>query len=522
MNWSTAILKRSGKQKSQQVLPYSTISLCPECLKKIAARIYEEDGQVFMEKTCPEHGECKELISSDAKFYKLMFQRDKAGINPVTNPITGQAACPNGCGLCDNHLSSPIMINIDLTNRCNLRCPICFANSDARGEVVEWDMDQVRWMLDHIREMNDVQPACLQYTGGEPTVHPNFLQALEEGKRRDYTQIQAASNGLKFAKSKEFCHQASEAGLNIVYLQFDGLDDEIYKQVRGRPLIDVKKAAINNLYEAGIRSVLVPTLVKGVNDKEIGAITNFALDNIDKITAVSWQPVAFTGRIDYEKRMAQRFTMADLAREVQQQTGIMDMYRDWYPFSFGDPFARFVEAISGEPGQRMTCNPGCGGTGYLIVDRDTKETVSIPEFVDVDPLMEELEQLADKAENGGMLRRFAMSRQLKKLKKYYHPESAPKGWTFDNFVQFLTDFAEFGERYSDNESRRKSMEKMPYRTLMMASMHFQDAYNYQLDRVERCVIHYAAPNGRVYPFCTYNSGPCHRYPVEKEYAVPVS
>jgi len=527
MTWSDNVAaKLSGKNvepADQLALPLKTRSLCPECLRVIDAVIAEQDQKVYMDKTCPEHGPYRELISTDVTFYKLMLQRDRAHPDGVTNPLPAQqASCPNACGICGDHLSPTVMINIDLTNRCNLNCPICFANADARQCVVEWSLDQVRQMLDTACATHEVQPACLQYTGGEPTVHPQFIEALQEANKRDFAQIQIATNGIKFAYDPQLAFQASQAGLNIVYMQFDGLDDEVYKQTRGRPLVDIKLKAIDNLYQAGVRTILVPTIVKGVNDQQIGKIFRFAVDNIDKISGISWQPVAFTGRIDYEQRLAQRFTLSDLVREIQQQTGAVDMYRDWYPFSFVDPFSRLLEAIRGTPQVQMSCSPLCGVATYVFIGPHQGKLFPLPSFVDVEPLINRLATSAERVKKRHVLRKLTMAHELRALSKFYHQDRAPQGWDFETFMDFMLDFVDFGQRYRDNQARRAIISEKSYRVLLLASMHFQDAYNYQLDRLQRCVIHYAAPDGRIYPFCSYNSGPCHRNRVEREFAISLA
>jgi uncharacterized radical SAM superfamily Fe-S cluster-containing enzyme len=401
-----------------------------------------------------------------------------------------------------------------------MKCPICFANANVTGKVVEPDMEQVKKMLDTTCSSDVVRPVCLQYTGGEPTIHPDFLEALREAKKRNFAQIQVATNGITFAHDAGFAAQAGEAGLNVAYLQFDGLSDQVYMQTRGRAMLDVKMKAIDNLYRAGVRTVLVPTIAKGVNDGQIGAITRFAIDNIDKIIGISWQPVAFTGRIDYEQRLAQRFTIADLAREIQRQTGLVDMYRDWYPFGFASPFAQLIEAVSGEPQLTMSCNPACGVATYLVINKERNEVFPIPSFVDVDSLMQRVAKITITSKKYRYFRKLSIAQKLRGLKQYYHQDLGPSGWTFEEFVDFMMDFADFRQRNVDNAARIKATDKS-YKILLMASMHFQDVYNYQLDRVQRCVVHYTAPDGRVYPFCSYNSGPCHRDRVERQFAVPI-
>jgi uncharacterized radical SAM superfamily Fe-S cluster-containing enzyme len=523
MNYLTteSVLKHS-QRSSTRSLPLATQSLCPICLAVLDATIYECEEQVYMEKFCPVHGFCNELISTDARFFSLTLERNLAKSRKVTNPLKGeQDSCPNGCGICRDHRSAPVMMNIDLTNRCNLNCPICFANANARGKLLELSIEQVSEMLDTACAVHEAKPICLQYTGGEPTVHPNFIQALAEARKRDFAQVQVATNGLRFASNEEFAARASEAGLNTVYLQFDGLDDRIYRKNRGRDLVEVKIQAIDNLYKADIRTILVPTIVKGTNDDQIGEILKFALDNIDKVAGISWQPVAFTGRIDYEQRLEQRFTLADLAREIESQTGLVDMYRDWYPFGFIDPFNKLIEAISGEMQITMSCSPMCGVATYLIVNTQTGRALPVPAFVDVDPLMEKIATITEQLKHQRFFRKISIMQKLKELRGYYHAERGPAGWKFDTFVDFMMDFADFRKRFPSNSSRQKTIGNTPYRALLLASMHFQDVYNYQLDRVRNCVVHYVAPDGRIYPFCTYNCGPCHRNRVEQTFAVPL-
>jgi uncharacterized radical SAM superfamily Fe-S cluster-containing enzyme len=193
-------------------------------------------------------------------------------------------------------------------------------------------------------------------------------------------------------------------------------------------------------------------------------------------------------------------------------------YRDWYPFCFVDPFARLLERLDGSSRVTMSCHPGCGAATFLIVDSRTNRATPISAFVDVEPLMESLRSAAQRLERGGLFRKVGVAHELRRLRRFYHDEAAPAHWSFDLFVDFIMSFADFRRRYRTNQDRVDSARNMRHRSLLMASMHFQDAYNYQLDRVRRCVVHYAAPDGRLYPFCSYNSGPCHRQRVEDEFA----
>jgi uncharacterized radical SAM superfamily Fe-S cluster-containing enzyme len=514
--WKEKIEKKSWE------LPCATESLCPVCVEVVEGRLYEEGGQVFMEKSCAEHGAFKELISSDAEFFLKIRRRHYERASGVENPnCENTRGCPEGCGLCEEHLSTPSMVNIDLTNRCNQHCPICFASSNTRGRVYEASLEQVRRMLELGRGVRPHPASCLQYVGGEPTIHPDFIEAVRLAKPMGFAQIQVASNGVRFAQSLEFAQAAAEAGLGVVYLQFDGMSDEVYKRTRGRPLLETKLRAVENIGKAGMRVALVPTIVKGVNDGELGAILRFAIERVDVTTAISWQPVAITGRIEEWKRQQMRFTTADLARCLAEQTDFMEMHRDWYPFSVVAPFVRLMEAVKGSPQMRVSCHPDCGCATYLVVDKETGKATPLPSFVDIEATMATLDKAAERIERHPWLKNVSVMSAMRSMRKYFHEERAPVGWGFEQFLEFVRYFVEFTEITSDKESYFRGLKRGRFGMLLLASMHFQDCYNYEVERSRRCVILYAAPNGRLYPFCTWNSGPCHRYAVERAFSKPI-
>ena len=500
--------------------PKHTRSLCPHCLEPIEAEMTTEANSVIMVKNCPQHGQFRELIATDVAFFEKMERNQYGTGRGIDNPQSdGQGQCPANCGLCDQHMSCAAMAVIDLTNRCNLRCPFCFANSAVTGKVYEVSLEQVRQMLELIRSVRPAPSPCLQYSGGEPTLHPDFIECLRLAKQAGFAQIQVATNGIAFAKSQEFCHRAGQAGLNLLYLQFDGLVDEVYRRMRGRELLNIKLQAIDNAFQAGIRTILVPTLVKGFNEQQIGAITRFALKNTDKIVGVSWQPVAITGRIDYARRLKMRFTVSDLARCMEQQTdGLVQMHRDWYPLSVMNPFTKLLEAMTGEPVMDSTCHCHCGAGTYLVVNSRTGQAVPFPMFIDIAPVMKLMIRQAKRLQRYPRLRCYNAFRTFQGLKKHYHEDLAPADFDFRRFTEFLDGYVNFRSKFPDNSARLADVGKHDWRITIMAAMHFQDAYNYEVPRVQRCVVHYAAPNGQLYPFCTYNCGPCYRQAVEEQFA----
>ncbi|HWC96705.1 MAG TPA: radical SAM protein [Candidatus Sulfopaludibacter sp.] len=498
----------------QTGLPKTTQSLCPECSQLIDARILEDGGKVVMEKTCSEHGEFRDIVSSDVRLYLKMEQWTFGDNRGMSNPgVENAIECPTDCGLCNMHTSHTGLANVDLTNRCNLTCPVCFANANAAGYVYEPDFATVRGMLQSLRDQKPVATRIVQFSGGEPTIYPYFFEALRAAREMGFSHTQVATNGIKFT-SLEFAQKAKEAGLHTLYLQFDGVCDDVYRRTRGESLWEQKLQCIENVRKAGLKIVFVPTIVKGLNDHQIGDIIRLALDNIDCTSGISFQPVAFTGRIARHELEAKRFTLADFAHAVQQQTGICDPYEDWFPLSCVTPFSKLLSALRGEETTTLSCHPHCSLGTYLFVDQN-KKAMPVTQFVEVGPMLREMDELARKA-GKRRLKFFTKIEAWNNLRKYFHEDKAPQGLTFTKFLQTL-------QGMTDKKLGRGDSEKsgFTYRTLMLAGMHFMDSYNYDVERVKRCVIHYAAPNGRIYPFCAYNSGPVFRERIEKEFAIPI-
>ena len=504
------IAKESSLTKG---LPKQTQSLCPECRKIIIADIFEKDGKVLMEKTCPEHGHFSDIYWSDATMYKKaeLFAFDGVGVEDPF--IKNATVCPTDCGLCNLHLSHTSLANVDLTNRCNMKCPICFANANAAGYVYEPTIEQIGKMLSTLREQKPVPCPAVQFAGGEPTIYPHFIEAIAKAKELGFAQIQVATNGIKFAEDFELLKAASDAGLNTIYLQFDGLREEIYLTARGRKLLDVKLKAIDNVRKLEIPPsiVLVPTIVKGVNDDQIGPIFRFALENNDVIRGINFQPVAFTGRINKEDLVKQRYTLPDLANDLEVQTQGQIVKTDWYPVPSVVPVSTLASAILGVPKVTFTTHPHCGLATYLFV-QDKDHVVPLTHFVDVEPLFRDLFELSKKTEKAKVkfpskLKAYAL------LKKYIHEDKMPEGLDIISFLKMLSEVM--------GDESKESLSKFSWKMIFVGGMHFQDLYNYDIERVKRCAIHYAVPDGRIIPFCAYNGGPTFREEVEKKFSVPI-
>ncbi|MCD6461164.1 MAG: radical SAM protein [Thermoplasmata archaeon] len=509
-------------------LPKKTQSLCPECLKIIEADVYEEDGKVWMKKTCPEHGEFKDIYWSDAELFLKAEEWAVDGVGVENPAITDAApdACPFACGLCNLHLTHTNLANVDLTNRCNLRCPICFANANAAGYVYEPDLETVKRMLRNLREERPVPTPAVQFAGGEPTIYPHYFEALEAARDLGFAQIQVATNGIKFAEDPDFAQRSFDSGLHTVYLQFDGLREENYIAARGRPLLDVKLKAIEacrNVKPKPLATVLVPTVVRTINDDQVGEILNFAIENSDVVRGVNYQPVAFTGRIDYEKRMEERATLSDLIHWLSEQTDYLTP-DDFYPVPFVTPISELISTLSGECKLAFTTHPHCGVATFLVIN-DDNEIVPITRYVDVEGMMKKMKELAAKANT--TLGQFALKFYGKFKSDKKKREAAVKQFNkhFGEFIHYdrIPDWFNLQEIMTDivGTGRKEAVGDFTWRTMFVGGMHFQDAYNYDIERVKRCAIHYATPDDRIIPFCAYNGGPTYRTEVEKKFSMTI-
>ena len=488
-------------------LPKETFSLCPECLAIIPAQEYEHNGKVLMTKKCAKHGTFNDIISSDIRIFHELERWHFRDGNGFSNPqVTGASKCPTECGICNMHATHTSVANIDITGRCNLNCNICFADSNKHR--YEPSLDEIIVMLKNLRNTRPAPCTTIQYTGGEPTVHPQFLDIVRVSKELGFTHIQCATNGLKLADS-DFAEKAREAGLQYLYLQMDGVTDEVFEKIRGRKLLDIKLKAIESARKAGLRIIFVPTIIRGVNDHQIGDLIRLAFDNLDVLTGISIQPIVFTGRYPEEHRMKERYTLADMILDASTQSGFTDPYADWFSLNSGTPFVRLAESLTGTSITNHTCHPHCGAMSLLFVDNN-KNAVPVTAFLDLFGALKDIESLS--AMTGK--RRFKIFSKLKMLNilhKHFKSDKAPSGLTFTKFLKTL-------DGYSDKKfTWTEEYKGHAYKTFFIFGMHFMDNYNYDLQRIRRCAVHYSATDGRLYPFCTYNSGYTFRNRVEKQY-----
>ncbi len=539
--WSDKpLLKSWEKTKPPLGFPRETDSLCPTCVREaraeildgrkdvsvlltekvgeIKARIIERDGKILMVKDCPLHGHFEDVMSIDPAMFRHLEEvfpgRDIPAHNDGTLHNHGSSTIKHGRGS---------VLTIDLTNRCNMMCDPCFMDANQVGFVHELGWPDIQQLLDNAISIKPRRQMSVQFSGGEPTLSPFFLDAVRYAKKVGYNSVQAATNGIEFAKSPDFCRQAAEAGLRFAYLQFDGIGNAANAHRRVGNLFDVKLRAIENMWAAGIDIVPVVTIVNGVNNEQVGRIIEFALDNPKKISFLSFQPVSFTGRdeeITDERRHAQRYTLAHLAHDVKNQTGLGEPSRDWFPISFISTFSDWADLVHGpaaEWGQLSCgCHPNCGIGMAVMVDKETKERAAVTSFLDGPQLARDLQVVNDAARG----RAWSVAGMALSLLRNYDPFKAPSKLSilglmerFDKaFGATRRDYGKVGNGRTIADVQKRRSDRFLF--LFVAGMWFQDLFNYDFRRTEMCIIPYATQMGEI-SFCAYNTGIGWRQIIEK-------
>ncbi len=541
--WSDKpLLKSYQKMKPPLGWPRETDSLCPKCvpelrakilngeidyrelmktgekLGQIKAMIIERDGKILMTKTCEKHGYFEDVMSIDPEFFahleKVFPGRDIRAHNDEKLHKHGSSTITHGRGS---------VLTIDLTNRCNMMCDPCFMDANQVGFVHELTWEDIKTLLDNAVSIKPRRQMSVQFSGGEPTLSPYFLDAVRYARKVGYNSVQAATNGIEFAKSPEFCRQAAEAGLRYAYLQFDGIGNAANAHRAVGNLFDVKLRAIENLYTNGVDIVPVITIVNGINNEQVGRVIQFALDNPKRIPFLSFQPVSFTGRdenVTDERRHAQRYTLSHLAHDVKKQTGLGEPARDWFPISFISTFSDWSDLVHGpqaEWGQLSCgCHPNCGVGMAVMVDKETKEAKPVTAFLNADRLARDVARINDAA-RGKWLSIIGMA--LATMRNYDPFQSPTHFKLIDLLKKFDKTFGATGRNYgrvdagrtmADIEKRRQDR----WNFLFIAGMWFQDLFNYDFRRTEQCIIPYATQEGEI-SFCAYNTGIGWRNIIEK-------
>lgn len=426
---------------------YQTQSLCPVCLGKIDADVISQGGKFYMRKSCPEHGPFTTVVwDGSIPMDRWMAQKERATIpNPQTQSEKG---CPYDCGLCGEHRQHTCTALIEVNQNCNLHCRFCFANSKSGGKKMP-SVEEINRLYNSVKEASGI--CNIQLSGGEPTLRDDLPLIVKNGKEIGFRFIQVNTNGIRLAVDEAYVKALKAAGLTSVFLQFDGTDDHIYKELRGCRLLAVKKKAIENCRKYDIGVVLVPTLVPGVNTHNIGGIIDFGLAHIEAVRGVHFQPVSYFGRAPKQPRDTDRITLAEVMDQIEKQTG---------------------GRIKAEKLRPPQCeNSLCSFHGNFLSLGDGK--------------------LAAVSGNSGCC--------CKKAE-----EGAAKSKVFVS-KNWAGRHSGAGKPVSGGRSDWDDiLDNIRDHSFSISAMAFQDVWNVDLNRIMDCCIHVVSPQGKLIPFCIYN------------------
>ena len=483
-----------------------TKTVCPECKLIVDGIIYRDGDNVMIRKTCEEHGMTVEKYWEDYDMYMKMRDYNYYGRgfdNP--NYINKGENCPYDCGICERHKSHTGLANVVITNRCHLSCWYCFFYAKEGEAIYEPTRDEIDHLFHVLRTQKPIPANALQITGGEPLMRSDILEIVGMAKKAGFDQIQLNTTGIILGENPELAIKLKHAGVSCLYMSFDGVS----KRANPKNHWEVPKT-IEACRKANLGVVLVPTVIRGVNDHEMGKMINFALNNTDVVKAVNFQPVSLVGRMPSRLREKQRISIPGAIKLIEEQTDGVIMKEDWFSVPYVGGINRFIEALSGEYKYDLSIHFACGAGSYIFQDPDGK-IVPITRFVNVEGLFEHLQNAINEMEGKSKLeRRIVATRALLQLRKFIDKEKQPKSVNFSKMFMSLLmkrDFATMG--------------RFQLKSLFLGMMHFQDEYTYDIKRVEKCDIHYSMPDGRVLPFCTFNVFPeIYRDKLQRQYAIP--
>jgi len=437
----------------------SAVSICSTCLARVEAKILLKDERVFLEKWCPEHGRERVLIADDAAYYRKAREVFiKTPEMPLRFNTEQRWGCPYDCGLCPEHMQHSCLTLVEITDHCNLRCPICYADSGPHRPGFR-DLATVERMLDAV-VANEGEPDVVQISGGEPTLHPDFFAILDAAKRRPIRHLMVNTNGLRIAKEPDFAARLKqyEPGFEL-YLQFDSLRDEVHLDLRGAKLAEVRRRALEHLNEHDVSTTLVVTVKKGLNDHELGSIVDFALQQ-PCVRGVTFQPIQAAGRLENYDPSRDRLTLTEVRRRILEQTSVFEP-DDLIP---------------------VPCNPDCLAMAYALKLGDA--TIPLTRFVSPETLISKGRNTIvverDEALRTHVFELFASNHSpesqacsLSDLLCCLPAVQAPTEWNYRNVFRVLI-------------------------------MQFIDAYSFDLRAVKKSCVHIAQPDGRMIPFDTFN------------------
>lgn len=421
-----------------------TESLCPDCLTRLPAALVAEGETVRLVKTCQEHGEFSAVIWQGPPAYSS-WVRPKIPFHPGTM-TEDERGCPYSCGLCTRHGQRTCTALVEISSRCNLNCPVCFA--DSGGDSPDPSLAELATIFARI--IAQTGGCNLQLSGGEPTVRADLVMVVEQAKAAGFPFIQLNTNGIMLAAEPSLAARLRAAGLDSVFLQFDGLNDAVYQRLRGKALLAQKKAAIQACADAGLGIVLVPTIVPGVNSGDVWSLVEFGLSLQPHVRGVHFQPISYFGRFPADFR-PEHISLPELMAGLAKGSGGLIHPSDFQP-----------------PGCEHAL---CSFSARYLVEEDGRLTRLGGAGCDCRPQPAE----------AGALRAIAVTARSWRGQAQAGEGSGP---AIDDLDRFLR--------------RARS------HSFTISAMAFQDVWSLDLERLQACCIHVAQADGRLIPFCSYN------------------
>ncbi len=441
----------------------STTSLCPACMKRLDAKIVLKGGSIYLLKHCLEHGAQEELLEEDGRYYMNRLAYDKPGTISKTQ-TERKNNCPFDCGLCPEHDQHTCIGLIEVTQKCDQQCPVCYAGSGGEGDYLP--LEKIDGMIEFFRASEYGKAEILQLSGGEPTLHPGIIDIIKLARSK-VKYVFLNTNGLRLAEDEKFAAELGQfQGGFEVYLQFDGFDGKTHERLRGRDLSEVKQKALANLAKYKVPVTLVATVVKGVNDGELGRMVEFGL-NADNIRGINFQPVAFWGRLgDVDKK--DRLTITGIIGLLEKQTKGMLEKSDFIPLPCD------VDRVA------LTYLYRTGG-GFipLIRDLDIKDYLPVLRNTfnfDPEDIMRDLDNSAAGVCGPSCSCKVDLMKNFKKI--------IPAGYLL--------------------KSEKKKVEYVSANTFRISVTSFVDAHNFDLKAMKKECVHVITPDLKKIPFSAYN------------------
>ena len=437
-----------------------TRSICPECLKLIDAEIIFRNNKVYIRKRCPEHGWFEGLVSSDAAMYVAAAAYNKPGTIPLQFSTEVKDGCPLDCGICPEHKQHTCTALIEVNTGCNLNCPICFADA---GDGFSLTLEEVERMLDRFVELEG-DPDVVQFSGGEPTIHPQIMDMVRAAKARGIRSVVINTNGVRIAKDDRFLEELEEVKPSI-FLQFDGLEQETYRKIRGEDLLEVKLRCLERLAEIDLNVVLVAAVEKGINEHEVGALVKFGIEH-PAARGILFQPVTHTGR-HLPFNPLERMTIPDVVHGIAEQSGGVFRKEDFVPVP--------------------CCFPTCQMNTYVYADDE--KVVPLPRIVPVEYYLD-----------------YISNRTVPPMPPPPEVQKALESlWSSSAAAGSEKTAKEFSCACGVDLGPIGDLKKLKKHVFQIAIKDFLDVYTFNVKQVMKCCVGVLVPDGRLIPFCAYNT-----------------